>query len=125
MRKSIAAALGLAFALTATGSATAGQSAGSAAAEVELRVYGPSGTVTITCDPLGGTHPEVKEACDEIDKFGGDIAAIPPQSIGCTDQWDPVLIGVTGRWRGKEILFSDFESNPGCAAISHGHVFTY
>jgi hypothetical protein len=97
------------------------------AATNELRIYSPSGVITMTCDPFVGfpTHPHQAAVCAEISDAKGDIAAIPPLPGGCTDVWDPVLIGVTGRWEGKEILFSEFESNPGCAAISHGHVFLY
>jgi hypothetical protein len=111
-------------ALVLTVPAGAAVAAQPAQTETELRVYSPSGTVTLTCDPTGGTHPRAKEACAEIDAASGKIAAIPP-SGGCLDYWDPVLIGVTGRWRGEEVLFSDFESNPGCAAVSHGQVFQF
>lgn len=111
-------ALALALPAGAAAAAQPGQ------AVTELRVYGPAGTVTLTCGPVGGTHPRAKEACAEIGAASGKIEAIPP-SGGCLDYWDPVLIGVTGRWRGEEILFSDFESNPGCAAVSHGQVFRY
>jgi hypothetical protein len=116
-------ALTLAGALVLAGApaATAG-----AAGETEFEIYSVSGTVTLTCDPVGGTHPHAKEACAEIDAAGGDIAAVPwLPGIGCVDEWDPVLIGVTGTWRGKEVLYSSFESNHCYGAIRHAHVFYY
>jgi hypothetical protein len=117
------AALALAGTLSLAGAQGA---AASAAAVSEFLVYSPSGTVTLTCGPEGGTHPATKEACAEIDKAAGDIAAVPPlPGQGCTGVWDPVLIGVTGKWQGKEVLFSSFESNEGCARIRHGHIFRY
>jgi hypothetical protein len=106
---------------------TVAPTAAPAAGDTQLRIYSPSGTVTLACGlntgPVG--HPYQKEACAEIDAAKGDIAAIPPLAAGCSGLWDPVLIGVTGRWQGTEILYSDFESNSGCAKISHGHLFDY
>jgi hypothetical protein len=117
------AALALAGALSLAGAQGA---AANAAATSEFLVYSPSGTVTLTCGPVGGTHPLAKEACEEIDKAGGNIAAVPAlPNQGCLGVWKPVLIGVTGKWQGKEVLFSAFESNAGCAKIRHGHVFFY
>ncbi|MFC0528497.1 SSI family serine proteinase inhibitor [Phytohabitans kaempferiae] len=104
----------------------AGAQGASASGEgiTEFEIYSVNGTMTLTCDPEGGTHPYAKEACAEIDGARGDIAAVPRlPGYGCLDEWDPVLIGVTGRWRGQEVLFSSFESNRGCAAIRHGHIF--
>jgi hypothetical protein len=116
-------ALALAGALTLAGAQGA---TASADGETQFEIYSISGTVTLTCDPVGGTHPHAKEACAEIDAAGGDIAAVPGlPGYGCVDEWDPVLIGVTGTWRGKEVLFSSFESNRCYGAISHGHVFWY
>jgi hypothetical protein len=121
--RSVAGALALAGALSLAGAQGA---AASAAATSEFLVYGPSGTVTLTCGPDGGTHPHAKEACEEITKAGGDIAAVPSlPGMGCSGVWDPVLIGVTGKWQGKQVLFSDFASNGGCARIQHGHIFFY
>lgn len=99
-----------------------------AADDNELRIYSPSGVITVDCGAVGPglpTHPHQKEVCSEISDAKGDIASIPPYPGGCTDVWDPVLIGVTGRIDGKEVLFSEFQQNAGCAAISHGHVFLY
>lgn len=122
--RAVAAALALAGSVLVAAPAGAAPSQG----EISLRVYNPTGTVTLSCGtgPTPDTHPYPKEACAEIEAAKGDIAAIPPlPGAGCTDEWDPVLVGVTGRWQGSEILFSDFESNPGCSRISHGHVFLY
>lgn len=117
-------ALTLAVALTLTGAQ--GAAAGAAQDGTEFEIYTVRGIHTLTCGPDGGTHPYAKEACAEIDAARGDIAAVPPlPNHGCLDVWDPVLIGVTGKWRGQEVLFSAFESNRGCAAISHGHIFWY
>jgi Subtilisin inhibitor-like len=116
-------ALALAGALTLAGAQGA---TASADGETQFEIYSVSGTVTLTCDPVGGTHPHAKEACAEIDAAGGDIGSVPGlPGYGCVDEWDPVLIGVTGKWRGKEVLFSSFESNRCYGAISHGHIFWY
>jgi hypothetical protein len=116
-------ALALAGALTLAGAQGA---TASADGETEFEIYTVNGVTTLTCAPDGGTHPHVKEACAEIDAARGDIGSVPSlPGHACPDVWDPVLIGVTGKWRGQEVLFSAFESNAGCAAISHGHIFWY
>ncbi|MEH1129730.1 SSI family serine proteinase inhibitor [Micromonospora sp. CPCC 206061] len=116
-------------ALGALALAAPSAAASPAADDNEVRIYSPSGVILVDCGPVGPglpTHPHQKEVCSEISDAKGDIASIPPlPGQGCTDVWDPVLIGVTGRMDGKEILFSEFQSNSGCAAISHGHVFLY
>lgn len=116
-------ALALAGALSLAGAQGA---AAGADGVTEFEIYTVNGVKTLTCAPDGGTHPHAKEACAEIDAARGNIAAVPRlPGYGCLDEWDPVLIGVTGTWRGQEVLFSSFESNKGCAAIRHGHIFWY
>lgn len=119
----ILGALALAGALSLAGA----QGAAAAPSEPsEFQIYSASGTVTLTCDPVGGTHPLAEKACADIEAAGGDIAAIPwLPGYGCVDEWDPVLIGVTGTWRGKEVLYSSFQSNRCYGKIRHGHVFFY
>jgi hypothetical protein len=76
----------------------------------------------LTCEPTGGTHPRAAQACDEIAKVAGDIAAIPA-SGGCVDVWEPVTITARGTWQGKALDFTEEQTSVGCAMASHGVVF--
>jgi hypothetical protein len=78
----------------------------------------------LTCEPTGGTHPRAAQACDEIAKVGGDIAAIPPVSgMGCLPVWEPVTITARGTWQGVAVDFTAEQGSVSCAQISHGAVF--
>lgn len=90
-----------------------------------LRVDGPGGVVTLTCDPAGGTHPYAQQACDEIAKADGVIADVPPLPAVCPMYVDPTPVSVIGIWHGRQIVFRETELNPPCAKISHGHIFDY
>lgn len=82
-------------------------------------------TVWLHCDPWASNrHPFPAEACAEIIGVKGDVAAIPPmRGFGCVAVYQPVEITVTGTVEGEPVRFTDVESNEGCAAISHGHLF--
>jgi hypothetical protein len=92
----------------------------------DLVIHGPHSTVTVTCDPWGGEHPYTKEVCTQIDTAQGRIDRIPPMAgKACTTEYNPVTVSVTGFWHGTRVSYESKETNPGCAAISRGHVFFF
>jgi hypothetical protein len=77
---------------------------------------------SLTCEPTGGTHPWAADACAQIAKVGGDIAAIPA-SGGCVDIWEPVTITARGTWQGKALDYTAQQTSVSCAMVAHGVVF--
>jgi hypothetical protein len=59
---------------------------------------------TLTCDPVGGKHPNRKNACALLAKEGTKIfTPVPAESI-CTQQYGgPERVKVTGSVRGKKV----------------------
>jgi hypothetical protein len=75
-------------------------------------------------NPGQNTHPFPAQACAEVINAKGDIGAIPKlPGFHCLTYVQPVAIHATGEVEGRPVSFHDVESNTGCAAISHGHVF--
>lgn len=78
---------------------------------------------TLTCDPVGGTHPFAGQACRDLDRAGGDFTRLPgnPGIPGCTREYDPVTVTARGHWNGRPVKFRwtygndcmrNFESGP-------------
>ncbi|MGI8333558.1 SSI family serine proteinase inhibitor [Actinomadura scrupuli] len=74
-------------------------------------------TWTLTCDPVGGDHPNAKLACAELDKAaaaGKDPFAPTPKGQSCTMIYGgPDTSTVTGTWQGKKID-ARFSRKDGC-----------
>ncbi|MEE1942440.1 SSI family serine proteinase inhibitor [Streptomyces sp. TRM 70361] len=82
-------------------------------------------TVTLECDPVGGTHPWAEDACEALTEAKGNFEDIERISNMCLPYWDPVTITATGHWHGREISFQDWHSNNDCAAMFTGGVFGF
>ncbi|WP_051722566.1 SSI family serine proteinase inhibitor [Streptomyces albus] len=89
------------------------------------RLSGPRSTVTLECDPPGGTHPDPKAACAVLEAAGGYFERIEPGSGGCTGLWDPVTVRADGNWGARKVLFEERYSNRGCAAAATNGVFRF
>lgn len=60
----------------------------------------PADTVTLTCNPDGGTHPTPRDACDSLRRVNGHFELLPwHPTIGCPDVWDPHTARATGYWQ--------------------------
>ncbi|MFC4060284.1 SSI family serine proteinase inhibitor [Planomonospora corallina] len=85
-----------------------------------LRVTPEDGTgstgATLTCGPDGGTHPNAKEACDQLRRVAGQVERIPENPGPCTLEYAPVRLTATGTWRGRQQRFAKTYPNR-CAAI--------
>ena len=75
---------------------------------------GATRTFTVTCDPVGGDHPDAAAACAALD--AGGIAAFAPTSpdVVCTDQWGgPQVATVDGTVDGQRVI-ATFTRTDGC-----------
>jgi Subtilisin inhibitor-like len=84
-------------------------------------------TVTLDCEPTGGTHPNADAACKDLIAANGDISHIPPFQLGgCGGNYDPATAAAVGYWRGRLINYVKTFSNPCVATIeTGGHVFRF
>lgn len=84
-------------------------------------------TVTLTCEPTGGTHPAAAAACADLIAANGDISRIPPfRGGGCGGDYDPADASAVGYWRGLPVAYANRFSNP-CVAmvVTGGNVFHF
>ncbi|MCB5168911.1 subtilase-type protease inhibitor [Streptomyces bambusae] len=76
-----------------------------------------NGTYELTCEPIGGTHPEARRACARLDTFakeGSDPFAPVSTRRMCTQQYGgPATARVTGTWLGKPVK-AEFDRKNGC-----------
>lgn len=82
---------------------------------VDATGEGATTTFTLTCEPVGGDHPDADAACAAIAAAGG-TAAFEPTSPGvaCTEQWGgPQTATVTGTVDGTRVD-ADFSRINGC-----------
>lgn len=101
-----------------------------APAESAMRLTVQSQDITATkfgelkCHPAGGTHQHAAKACDELEKVNGDFTAMQANvSKVCTMQYQPVTAKIEGKWRGKEISYSQTFSNSCTMQVKTGVVF--
>lgn len=75
---------------------------------------GATTTYTLTCEPVGGDHPDAEAACAAI--AAGGLAAFEPtpMDVACTEQWGgPQTATVTGTVDG-ETVNAEFSRTNGC-----------
>lgn len=83
-----------------------GSDAGAAELTIALDEGGGQPTTwQLTCDPVGGTHPDPQAACGALGN-GGAQALTPPKpgSAVCAQVFGgPQVATITGTWRGKAV----------------------
>ncbi|MEA5366568.1 SSI family serine proteinase inhibitor [Amycolatopsis sp., V23-08] len=62
---------------------------------------GRIGSVVLTCEPAGGTHPKRERACAVLEGVNGDFARITARHQACTLIYAPVEVTAVGTWRGR------------------------
>lgn len=69
--------------------------------------------VELTCDPIGGNHPDAQTACLQLTEVDGDIARMPGTQahVFCPMIFQPITVSATGLWRGRTVLFQDRYTN--------------
>lgn len=71
-------------------------------------------TYKLTCDPVGGDHPQAEQACAALAKAGTSIFDAVPSGQACTAIYGgPQTAKVTGTLEGEEINAS-FSRENGC-----------
>lgn len=82
---------------------------------VDVTGEGATTTYTLTCEPVGGHHPDAAAACGAIAAAGGVTAFEPtPMGVACTEQWGgPQTATVTGTLDG-EAVNARFDRTNGC-----------
>lgn len=125
------------LAVVATAGALATPSA-AAATQAPTQAAGPSVLVlTVTqaqqvdrqrvlrCEPTGGTHPLAAQACGELDRAGGNPAALPSQPRVCPFIYRPVTASAKGFWHGNRVDFTQTYPNDCVLHARTGSVFQF
>ncbi len=63
----------------------------------------PAITRTLTCDPVGGDHPNAAEACAALTAVDDPFAPVPPGTIATMIYGGPDTATVDGTWQGHPI----------------------
>lgn len=63
-------------------------------------------TWTLTCDPVGGTHPDPAGACAAVASHRSALNAVPTDRMCAQVYGGPERATVTGTWQGEQILAS-------------------
>ncbi|MEU5877720.1 SSI family serine proteinase inhibitor [Spirillospora sp. NPDC047279] len=83
-------------------------------------------SVTLTCQPTGGTHPDAEAACADLIKANGVIERIPPGGGYCQPVERRVVASATGLWNGRLVSYERSFTNDCYARIATGgHVFHF
>jgi Subtilisin inhibitor-like len=87
----------------------------------------PERTVTLQCDPAGGTHPKAAEACADVAKAGGDLAQMPANTNprACFMIYAPVTVTAQGEWQGQAVRFTEKFPNSCVMRDKTGSVFDF
>ncbi|MFC5908827.1 SSI family serine proteinase inhibitor [Streptacidiphilus monticola] len=115
LRRNVLAAVVAGTALTLTGAATVADAttepSGGGATELLLTLEHPSPdeglparpsrSVTLTCDPVGGTHPDPARACADLEASKGTLEL--PSDQACILLYSPVVATATGTWHGRAV----------------------
>lgn len=86
---------------------------------------GRIGSVVLTCDPNGGTHPKRDKACAVLASVGGDLSKVTPRHQACTLIYAPVDATAVGTWRGKPVTFKTTYPNRCIADRDSDGVFAF
>jgi hypothetical protein len=65
-------------------------------------------TVTLQCDPVGGTHPKAAQACADLAKARDNFTVAPDEKNpqACFMIYSPVTASAEGQWRGEAVKFT-------------------
>lgn len=81
---------------------------------IRYRDGGKALTWQLTCDPVGGTHPDPQAACTALDKNDGKAFQPVSRDTACTEIYGgPDTATVKGTWRGRDVD-SRFNRTNGC-----------
>ncbi|MDF3149492.1 MULTISPECIES: SSI family serine proteinase inhibitor [unclassified Streptomyces] len=76
----------------------------------------------LLCDPPQG-HRKAAEACEQLDRVGGDIGRLQRKDAFCPMIYAPVTAHARGEWNGRSVEYRETFSN-GCGMSARtGAVF--
>lgn len=80
---------------------------------------------TLTCQPIGGSHPRAAAACADLTRSNGNFTQLPgdPDNPGCPRDYQPVTVTARGHWQGKAIKFVHTYANQCVLSALTGPVF--
>ncbi|MBA9003420.1 SSI family serine proteinase inhibitor [Thermomonospora cellulosilytica] len=81
-------------------------------------------TVTLTCEPPGGTHPRAVRACADLARSGGRFVREAPHTV-CTLEHRPVVAEAAGRWRGRPVRWTGSFPNACVLRARGGAIFRF
>jgi hypothetical protein len=82
-------------------------------------------SVTLQCEPLGGTHPKAAQACADLARSGGRIEREPARDTVCTMIYAPVVAEARGHWRGRPVRFKAEYANECVLGARTGWIFRF
>lgn len=88
---------------------------------------GDSESVSLSCDPPDGTHPNAKRACAELHAAQGDFESLPgeQEQTMCTMEYRPVTAQAEGTWHGEQVLWQQEFGNTCTLRTTTGAVFRF
>lgn len=91
---------------------------------VEGKVPTANKSGELKCHPAGGAHKHAAKACEELEKVNGDFRAMQA-NLGkvCTMEYQPVTAKIEGKWRGKDVSYTQTFSNSCTMQVKTGVVF--
>ena len=115
IRTSIGVVL-LSLAIASPAAAAGGGPAARPATKTDLTLTymadaGFAAAVKLSCDPVGGGHPEPAAACATLRRTGADPGRIDPADTMCILLYQPVRAEMRGRWQGRVVAWSHTYSN--------------
>lgn len=73
----------------------------------------PAERVMLTCDPIGGDHPDAEQACADLNAAPAPFAPLPDDVI-CTQIYGgPQTATITGTYRGERVRL-ELSRTDGC-----------
>lgn len=85
--------------------------------------------VTLTCDPMGGTHPNPVSACTKLESTDGDFPSLERNlntselKFDCSMAYKPVTVTAHGTWKGKSVHYNATYRNDCSAVIDTSNLF--
>lgn len=67
---------------------------------------GTTTTWTLTCDPVGGTHPDAEQACAALQNHGEALDPVPKEKMCAQVYSGPEQATITGTWLDEEVSAS-------------------
>ncbi len=113
---------------TAARARLGGSGAGASQLTLRTSVGAAAGrSVTLNCEPAGGSHPKALQACEDVAKSGGDLKAMPAAANprACFMIYAPVTVSAEGDWHGQPVRFTAKYPNTCVMRDKTGSVFDF